>query len=89
MDRCTLPNHLPKPSLSYFAAELPPGEPRSAVGFSGSPIFAVDVDVQGDKTYYSLIGIEYKWWKSERIIVGCLMKDVVSEFWKRRASRQP
>jgi hypothetical protein len=87
MDRCELPSHLPKPTLPYFAAKLPDEGPVSPAGFSGSPIFAVDVDVGANRTYYALIGIDYKWHKSERIVVGCLMRDVVAEFRKRLAAR--
>jgi hypothetical protein len=88
MDRCELPHHLPKPTLPYFAAKLPDEGPVSPAGFSGSPIFAVDVDTEVNRTCYSLIGIDYKWHKAERIVVGCLMKDVVAEFQKRLATRE-
>ena len=86
MDRCQLPSHLAKPTLPYVAAMLPDPGPTSPKGFSGSPIFAVDIDTEQDCTHYSLIAIDYKWHPAERIVVGCLMTDVVAEFRKRRAA---
>ena len=79
MNRCELPDHLPKPALPCLAAKLPDDGPVSPVGFSGSPIFAVKVDVENNRTYYQLAAIDYKWYKAERIIVGCLMTSVVEE----------
>jgi hypothetical protein len=87
MDRCELPSHLPQPTLPYFAATLPDEGPGSPQGFSGSPIFAVNVDVAANRTYYALIGIEHQWHRSDRIVVGCLMNDVVDEFRKRLGAR--
>jgi hypothetical protein len=89
MDKCRLPRHLKEPALPYFAAKLPDEGPASAMGFSGSPVFAVDVDLKKGRTYYTLIGIDYKWYPTERIVVGCLMKCVLAEFRKRLKKRKP
>ena len=86
MDKCDLPPHLPKPKGNYFAAKLPNDGPINPVGFSGSPIFATDIDAVKNTTSYSLLAIDYKWHPTERIIVGCLMKDVVAEFRKRKGT---
>jgi hypothetical protein len=87
MERCELPDHLSRPSLPYFAAKLPDSDPISPVGFSGSPIFGV-VEEPG-KASYTLVAIDHKWHPAERIIVGCFMTDVVSEFRRRRAAQTP
>src|SRR5262249_44458895 len=89
MDCCELPSHLAKPTLPYLAATLPDPGPVSPMGFSGSPIFAVDINTERDCTDYSLIAIDYKWHPKERIIVGCLITDVVAELRKWRPPKQP
>ncbi len=83
MDKCRLPRNLRKPKLPYFAAKLPDEGPNSAEGFSGSPVFAVDVDLKKNRTYYTLIGIDYSWFDDEKIVMGCLLKGVVAQVRKR------
>lgn len=83
MDRCDLPSHIEKPIVPYFAAKLPDDGPISPVGFSGSPIFGEYLNSETNTIDYSLVAIDYEWHPTERIIVGCLMTRVVSEFRKR------
>jgi hypothetical protein len=57
MEKCERPDHHTKSKLPVFAAKLPDDEPYSAVGFSGSPIFAVHQ--VSERTGYCLLGIDY------------------------------
>jgi hypothetical protein len=80
MHRCDLPSQIAEPRLPYFAAKLPDDEPVSPMGFSGSPIFGEYLNAETKTVDYSLVAIDYAWHKAERIVVGCLMTEVVSEF---------
>jgi hypothetical protein len=80
LNRCDLPAHLTKPTSPYLAVQMPDVNLASPVGFSGAPIFAVRFDESTKSLYYWLAAIDYKWHPKEKIIVGCMMPSVVSEF---------
>jgi hypothetical protein len=77
LQKCELPPDRPKPSMPYFTAKLPDEEPASAVGFSGSPIFAIKYDPATEGLLYILLGIQHSWHPKERIVVGTYMRDIL------------
>lgn len=77
LSKCNVPARF-KRKIARFAGKLPDEGPKHAIGFSGSPVIALNAN--NGKTDIYLVGIEVEWDEDERTVIVCLMKDVVEAY---------